>query len=113
MASRELRDLIDQEAEHAEAMEVDQTDRPIPPRVTLSRPNRARNKILQVRLNPDELAAIERLAERRGLPVSTVAREKLLELAAEDSEPCDDVAAQLLAAAARITELVGRVSRQV
>ena len=107
--SPELRDLIDQEAEHAEAMEADQTDRPLPPQVEVSRPNLARSKVLQVRLNPEEFAAVERLATERGLPASTVAREKLLELVAADAGANVDVATQLVAAAARITELASRV----
>lgn len=37
-----------------------------------------RAKILQIRLNPEELAALREAAERRGLPVSTVARDMIL-----------------------------------
>ena len=64
----------------AEAGEADQTDRPIPPHVKVSRPNQTRSKVLQVRLSPAEFEAIERIAQRRGLPSSTVAREQLLAL---------------------------------
>ncbi|MCG5433480.1 hypothetical protein LV457_14455 [Mycobacterium sp. MYCO198283] len=74
-------------AADAAAGEDDQTDRPLPEHVTVSRPNRARSKVLQVRLNPEELEALERVAERRGLPVSTVAREQLLRLVAEERVP--------------------------
>jgi predicted transcriptional regulator len=76
--SKELRDLINEEAKAAEAGEADQTIRPLPPHVKVSQPNRARSKVLQVRLNPDELDALERIADRRELPVSTIAREQLL-----------------------------------
>lgn len=68
----------------AEAGELDQTDRPLPPHVKVSQPGHARSKVLQVRLNPEELAALEALAERRGLPVSTLARAQLLPLVAEE-----------------------------
>lgn len=39
-----------------------------------------RSKVLQIRLNPEELAELERLAEERGLPTSTVAREAIIRL---------------------------------
>lgn len=45
-----------------------------------------RAKTLQVRLNAEELGALETLAEQRGLPVSTLARDLLLtQLAASDT----------------------------
>jgi hypothetical protein len=55
-------------------------DAPLPEHVKVSQPGRARSKVLQVRLNPGELEALEAIADGRGLPVSTVAREQLLEL---------------------------------
>jgi uncharacterized protein YbaP (TraB family) len=76
----------------------------------VSRPNRVRSRVLQVRLNPEELAAVEAIAAARGLPASTVARERLLGMIAEDQASRGDVAAQLNAA---IKELVGRVSSPV
>ena len=36
--------------------------------------------MLQIRLNPEELAALELVAEERGLPTSTVAREAIIRL---------------------------------
>lgn len=75
-----LDERLAQLAEEAEAGEADQTMRPLPPHVRVSRPGHARSKVLQVRLNRDELAALEAIAQRRGLPVSTVAREQLLRL---------------------------------
>ena len=65
-------------AAEAEAGEEDQTDWPIPPHVKVSHPNRARSKVLQIRLNPEELNELERVAESRGLPTSTVGREAIL-----------------------------------
>lgn len=98
------------EADAIEAAEADQTDRPLPPDVTVSRPNLSRSKVLQVRLNPGEFEAVERIAAARGLPASTVARERLLQIIAEDAASDADVAAQLAAAADRIKDLVARVS---
>ncbi|GFG71169.1 hypothetical protein [Mycolicibacter senuensis] len=76
----------------AEADEIERADAEadaapetlVPGHVKVSRPNRARSRVLQVRLNPDEFEALEAIAERRGLPVSTVAREQLLRLVAQD-----------------------------
>ncbi|MBZ4560283.1 CopG family transcriptional regulator [Mycobacterium avium subsp. hominissuis] len=81
---RSIDDLLAAIGEEAEAAEADQTDRPLPPHVKVSQPGHVRSKVLQVRLNPEELAALEAIAERRDLPVSTVAREQLLPLVAEE-----------------------------
>ena len=81
MTNEELRARMDAEAEAIAAAETDEDDgTPLPDRVTVSRPNRARSKVLQVRLNDDEFEALEAIAARRDLPVSTIAREHLLEL---------------------------------
>jgi len=42
------------------------------------------SQILKVRLNPDELAALNKVAEHRGLPASSVVRQQILRLLAED-----------------------------
>ena len=93
--------------DEAEAAEADQTDRPIPPHVKVSRPNRARSKVLQVRLSDEEFAAVEAIAAERGLPASTVAREQLLAMIATTGAVLD-VGAQLVAAADRIKALVSQ-----
>jgi uncharacterized DUF497 family protein len=81
--SKNLDDLLAEIGDEAEAAEADQTDRPIPPHVKITRGN-PRSKVLQVRLNPEELESLEHIARRRELPVSTIAREQLLRLIAED-----------------------------
>jgi hypothetical protein len=58
-----------------------------PGQLTVSRPIQARSKVLQVRLSPEEFDAVERVALRQGLPASTVARERLLEMLSEDTAP--------------------------
>lgn len=81
MTGDELRALMDAEAEAAYAAQTDEDDgAPLPPHVKVSRPGHARSKILEVRLNPEELEALEAIAARRDLPVSTVARGHLLGL---------------------------------
>lgn len=76
-AMSELKDLIDAEAAAAEAAEADQ-DSPVRSDVQVTR-GHDRAKTLQIRLNEEELGELAALAEDRGLPVSTVARQLLLQ----------------------------------
>jgi hypothetical protein len=82
--SKRIEELIEDDIEAIEAAEADQTERPLPAHVKVSRPGHARSKVLQVRLNPDEYDALERIADRRELPVSTIARAQLLKLIASE-----------------------------
>lgn len=102
------------EADEIEAAErTTDPDAPLPANVKVSQPGRARSKVLQVRLNPDELAELEAIAERRGLPVSTVAREQILRLVAEDTGEEPNPLGQLLDAAERVNEIAHEVRRQL
>lgn len=111
--SGELDAKLAQLGEEAEAGETDQTERALPPHVKVSRPNQARSRVLQVRLNPEEFAAVEAIAAARGLPASTVARERLLAMIVEEQADEFDVAAQIAAAADRIKELLTRTTPSV
>lgn len=104
-----LDDLLAAEAAAAEAFEEDQGTS-YPDHATISRPNRARSKVLQVRLNPDEFEAIERIAADRGLPPSTVARERLLAMIREDKGGEADVATQLVAVADQIRAVAAHLN---
>ncbi len=64
--------------EEAEAIDADR-DAPITDATTVTR-GHGRSKTLQIRLNPEELEELERVAASRGLPTSTVAREAVLRL---------------------------------
>lgn len=99
------------ESDEIEAAETDQTDRPLPSHVKMSRPNRARSKVLQVRLNPEEYDAIAEIAERRGLPVSTVARAQLLAMIDDEESGDGDVAAQLEDVQRRIAIVMSKIRR--
>lgn len=71
----ELRARMYAEAEAIAEAETDEDDGlPLPDHVTVTRPGLASSKVLQVRLNPEEYEAVERVAAARGLPVSTLAR---------------------------------------
>ncbi len=95
----QLVDRLARIGDQAEAGEEDQVAKPIPEHVKVTRGN-GRSKVLQVRLNPDEYEAIERIARGRRLPPSTVAREALLELI--DNSPLQDPFTTLAALADRI-----------
>jgi hypothetical protein len=110
MMSDKTADKLDSIAAEAEAAEADQSDRPIPAHVKVSRPNRARNKVLQVRLNPDEFEAIERIAADRGLPPSTVARERLLAMIREEQGEEADVATVLVVVADQLRAVATRMN---
>ena len=84
----ELRDLLDAEGA-AEAGEADQ-ESPVRTDVKVTR-GHDRAKTLQIRLNEDELGELAALAKDRGLPVSTVARQLLLQSLA----PADDLKSAL------------------
>jgi uncharacterized protein YbaP (TraB family) len=64
--------------EEAEVIDADR-DAPITDARTVTR-GHGRSKTLQIRLNPEELEELERVAASRGLPTSTVAREAILRL---------------------------------
>jgi hypothetical protein len=101
------------EADEIEAAEhATDTDAPLPAHVKVSQPGRARSKVLQVRLNPDELAALEHIAQRRKLPVSTVARAQLLRLIADETAPTDRLL-QLIEAANQVRSLADDVRKDL
>lgn len=106
LSDQELRAQMDEEARAAEAAAYDDSDdgAPLPDHVKLSRPNRARSKVMQVRLTPDEFEAIERIAEQRGLPPSAVARAQLLKLIAEGWSAVTPNLAGLAAELERVAE---------
>jgi hypothetical protein len=111
--SKRIDELLAAEGAAAEAFEEDQST-PYPENVKISRGN-PRSKVLQVRLNPDEFAAIERIADKRKLPASTVARELLLKLIAEEDSGGGEVtpAAGLIAALTNVEALSSRVREQL
>lgn len=101
------------EADDIEAAErTADPDAPLPAHVKVSHPGRARSKVLQVRLNPDEMATLEAIAERRNLPVSTVAREQILRLLDADAAESDPVSA-LVVTADRLKEYAMEVRRKL
>ena len=85
----QLTKLIEAEATAAEEGEADQSAT-ARAGVKVTR-GHDRAKTLQIRLNREELSELAALAEDRGLPVSTVARQLLL----QSLNPVDDLKAAL------------------
>ena len=85
----ELKDLLDAEGAAAEEAEAEQ-ESPVRTDVKVTR-GHDRAKTLQVRLNEEELGELAALAKERDLPVSTVARQLLLQSLA----PADDLKSAL------------------
>ncbi len=85
-----LHDLIDTEAEHAEA----HRDDPIPTPTRGTRPHRPKSGMLSLRLNPDELAAVHDLARQRDIPASALVRGWILQhLTDQEDTPTDTATA--------------------
>lgn len=84
-----LKDLLDAEGAAVEAAEADQ-ESTLRADVKVAR-GHDRAKTLQIRLNENELRELVALAADRGLPVSTVARQLLLQSLA----PADDLKSAL------------------
>ena len=78
-----VEDLIAAEAAASEA----HRDADLKPGSTLTR-GHSRTKTLQVRLNEEEMQALAQLAQRRGVPASTLARDLLMtQIAAGEATP--------------------------
>ncbi len=75
MTDEELKDLIRQEAEHADATVND----PLPAGAKPVRRNRSKSVLFSVRLKPEELAALHALAADAELPTSTLVRSWILD----------------------------------
>ena len=61
-------------------------DQPYPENVSYTRPNRERSRVYSVRLSAEEYATVQRVADSRHLPASTLVRSWILErLEKEDS----------------------------
>ena len=97
-----ITDLIATEAEAAER----NPDAGIKPGSKVTRGHQ-RAKTLQVRLNVEELETLTRLAEQRGLPVSTLARDLLLSQLAGPDESAKALIARIRA---ELDDLATRVA---
>ncbi len=84
--SSDLQRLITEEADYAEQ----HRDDPIPADARATRPNRAKSVMFSLRLNPDEMAAVQDLAHESNVPASALVRGWITQrLAAERNAPTD------------------------
>ena len=84
-------------AEEAAASEENR-DAPIPAGAKVTRPNRARSTVYSIRLNADEVAAVQALAEAAELPASTLVRSWIIERVRSEQSGSSDVEVELRAA---------------
>lgn len=70
-----LEKLLRDEAEYVEQRH----DAEPGPETTVSRPGRSRSMVYSVRLNPEEVAGLNELADQAGLPASTLVRSWILD----------------------------------
>lgn len=87
----ELQALITTEADRSEATRAD----PVPPEALAraTRPNRTKSVMFSLRLNPDEAAELQAVAEARAVPASTLVRGWIMQrLSAERGAPSDTAA---------------------
>lgn len=99
-----------------EVSEIENTDPTAPddgaPLPAHAKRGNARGRVLQVRLTDDEITALERIAEIRELPVSTIARQQLLNLIANESI-MQPAAARLRAAVGNLEALLAEFNADV
>jgi hypothetical protein len=104
----EIEKLIDEETEASEK----NRDAPIPESAKVTRPNQARSTVYSIRLNPDEVAALQSLAEAAGVPGSTLARSWIVERIREERSELSDAEAELRAAQRHLAHLPQHLRRQ-
>jgi predicted transcriptional regulator len=97
-------DIERQIAEEAAASEAN-PDAPIPAGAAVSRPNRARSTVYSVRLDPDEVAAVQALADAAGLPASTLVRSWIVERVRVEQGEVGEAEAELHAAQRHLAHL--------
>jgi predicted DNA-binding protein len=104
----EIEKLIEEESEASEA----NRDAPLSAGARRTRPNHARSTVYSVRLAPDEVAAIEQVAERAGLPASTVVRSWIVAHLREELEEVGDAESELRAVRRHLAHLERHIGRE-
>ena len=105
--STEIERLVDEEAAASEA----NPDAPISSASTLSRPNRARSTVYSIRLNPEEVAEVQALADAAGLPASTLVRSWIIERIRVEHGEVSDAETELHAAQRHLAHLERHLRR--
>jgi hypothetical protein len=100
--------LIDQETEASESS----PDAPIPEGTTVTRPNQSRSTVYSIRLNADEVDALQVLAGSAGVPASTLARAWIVDRIRDEQGRMTDAEAELRAAQRHLNHLQQHLRRQ-
>lgn len=92
--NKKIKQRIDEEA----AASDENQDAPISSGAVVSRPNRARSTVYSIRLNTEEVASVQTLADEAGLPPSTLVRSWIVERVRLEQDDVGDAEAELNAA---------------
>src|ERR1700722_18257652 len=104
----DIEKIIEAETEASE----DDRDAPIPEGAKVTRPNRGRSTVYSIRLNPDEVAALQSIADAAGVPGSTLARSWIVERIQEENAGLSDAEVELRAAQRHLTHLQRHLRQQ-
>ncbi len=104
----EIKKIIEAETEASE----DNRDAPIPEGAKITRPNRSRSTVYSIRLNPDEVAALQAISDAAGIPGSTLARSWIVERIQEEKAEVSDAEAELRAAQRHLAHLQRHLRQQ-
>lgn len=105
--SKDFEQLVAEEAAASEA----NPDAPIRTSAVLTRPNQARSTVYSIRLNPDEVAAVQSLADLAGLPASTLVRSWIIERVRTAQGELSYAEAELHAAQLHLSHLQQHLAR--
>jgi predicted transcriptional regulator len=107
--SIEIERLVAEEAAASEA----NPDAPIPVDSSLSRPNRARSTVYSIRLNPEEVAEVQALADAARLPASTLVRSWIIDRIRAEHGELSDAEAELRAVQRHLAHLERHLRQHV
>jgi hypothetical protein len=105
--STDIERLLAEEAADSEA----NPDAPVAAGSTVTRPNRARSTVYSIRLNPEEVAAVQALAEAAGLPPSTLVRSWIIERMRAENGEISDAETELRAAQRHLAHVQRHLSQ--
>ena len=103
----DIEKIIEEETDASEA----NPDAPIAKGAKVTRLNRRRSTVYSIRLNPDEVAALQSIADAAGVPGSTLARAWIVERIQEEAG-LSDAEAELRAAQRHLTHLKRHLRHQ-
>lgn len=106
---RDIKKIIDEETKASE----ENRDAPIGEGAKVTRPNRARSTVYSIRLNAEEVAALQSLADVAGVPGSTLARSFIIERIREEQTGLSEAEAELRAAQRHLAHLRQHLRREV